>query len=143
VAFLEKQLYLKKSQLPNSGKGLFIRKEIKKGTRIVEYKGRLCEWNKVKHLDGHNPYIFKINSKWAVDAKTHIKSFGRYANDAKGFSRIKELKNNAEYEVVGKRVFIDAVRSIKKGEEILVEYGGNFWSLLRKISKDKAKQKVK
>jgi len=139
MPFLEKYLYLKKSELSGSGTGLFTRIDIPKGTRIVEYKGRLQPWKDVKHEDGYNAYLFKINSRLAVNALTYKKSLGRYANDAKGFSRIKGLHNNAEYEVEGNRVYIDAVRKIKKDEEILVEYGGNFWALMRKIQKAKGR----
>ena len=133
MAFLEKYLFLKKSTLPGSGLGVFTKTDIPRGTRIVEYKGRLQPWKEVKHEDGYNPYIFKVNSRLAINGLTYRKSFGRYVNDAKGFSRVKGLRNNATYEVEGNRVYIDAIRTIRKNEEILVEYGGNFWSLMRKI----------
>jgi SET domain-containing protein len=139
MAYLEKYLYLKKSGLPGAGFGLFTKVEIRKGTRIVEYKGRLQPWKEVKHEDGYNPYLFKINSRIAVNAESYKKSFGRYANDARGFARIKGLRNNSEYEVEGKKVYIDAIRNIKRNEEILVEYGGNFWALMKKIRKEKMK----
>lgn len=137
MAYLEKFLYLKKSKLPDSGLGLFTRVDIPKGVRIVEYKGRMQPWNEVEHEDGHNAYLFKINSRIAVNAISYKKEFGRYANDAKGLVRIKGMRNNAEYEVEKNRVYIDAIRYIRKNEEVLVEYGGNFWALIRKIRKQK------
>lgn len=140
MAFLEKHLYLKKSKLPGAGKGLFTKIDIAKGTRIVEYKGRLQPWKDVKHEDGHNAYLFKINSRIAINALPYKKTLGRYANDARGFIRVDGLRNNADYEVEGKRCFIDATRKIKKGEEIFVAYGGNFWSLMRKIRREKEKK---
>ena len=145
MPFLEKFLYLKKSKLPGSGIGLFTRVDITKGTRIVEYKGRLQLWTDVKHEDGHNAYLFKINSRIAVNAISYIKAFGRYANDAKGLVRIKGMRNNAEYEVEKNRIYIDAIRYISKNEEVLVEYGGNFWVLIHKIRKQKeqAAKKIK
>lgn len=143
MPFLEKHLYLKKSGLRGSGKGLFTRVDIPKGMRIVEYKGSRQPWKDVKHEDGHNAYLFKVNSRLAINALNYKKSFGRYANDARGFSRIKGLRNNAEYEVENNRVYIDAVRKIKKNEEILVDYGGNFWSLMRKIQKEKIRSHKK
>jgi len=36
MAYLEKDLFLKKSHLPGAGKGLFTKIEIPKGTIIVE-----------------------------------------------------------------------------------------------------------
>jgi len=137
MAFLEKYLYLKRSGLPGSGKGVFTKIDIKKGTRIVEYKGKLVPWKEVKHEDGYNPYIFKVNARQAINGINYKKSFGRYVNDARGFSRVKGLRNNSDFEVVGTRVFLDATRNIRKNEEIFVDYGGNFWSLMRKIRKEK------
>ena len=44
MALLEKFLVVKKSKLPKSGKGLFTKVQIRKGARIVEYKGRIQAW---------------------------------------------------------------------------------------------------
>ena len=140
MAFFEKHLYLKKSQLPGAGKGLFTCVDIPKGTRIVEYKGRLQPWKEVKNDDGYNAYLFKINSRIAINAEPFKKSFGRYANDARGLIRVEGLNNNADYEVDAKRCFIDATRKIHKYEEIFVAYGGNFWSLMKKISREREKK---
>jgi SET domain-containing protein len=126
MAFLEKHLYLKKSGLPGSGKGVFTKIDIAKGTRIVEYKGKLVAWKDVKHEDGHNPYIFKLNTRQALNGLKYTKTFGRYINDARGFPGWMACANNSDFEVDGKRVFIDATRNIKKNQEILVDYGGNF-----------------
>lgn len=138
---LEKHLFIRRSKIPGAGKGLFTRVDIPRGTRIVEYKGRLVKWKDVKDQDGHNGYIFKISSRWAVDALPSVKTFGRYANDAYGLQRVEGLRNNSEYEVEGKKVYIDAFRNIRKGDEILVGYGAAYWSLIRRILK--AKQKAK
>jgi len=137
MPFLDKYLFLKKSQLPNAGLGLFTKTDIPKGTRITEYKGKLKPWKEVKHEDGHNPYIFKLNTRLAIDAKNYLKSFGRYANDAGGIRKKRGLRNNADYIVEGKRCYIDSIRKIKKGEEIFVEYGGNFWDLIKEINAEK------
>lgn len=133
MAFLEKSLYLKKSSLPGAGLGLFTKRDIAKGVRIVEYKGRLQPWKEVKHEDGYNGYIFRINNRIAINALPYKKALGRYANDAKGLSRVKGLRTNSDYIVEGTRCFIDSIRSIKKGEEIFVEYGKEYWDLIRKI----------
>ncbi len=143
MPFLDKYLFLKKSQLPNAGKGLFTKTDIPKGTRITEYKGRLRPWKEVKHEDGRNPYIFRLNTRLAIDAKNYLKSFGRYANDAGGIRKINGLRNNADYIVEGNRCYLDAIRHIKRGEEIFVEYGGNFWKLIRKIEREKKQLSTK
>ena len=44
----KKQLFIKKSLLPAAGKGLFTRIQIRKGDRIIEYKGRHRLWKDAK-----------------------------------------------------------------------------------------------
>lgn len=126
-------LYIKKSKLPNAGKGLFTKKDIPKGTRIVEYKGKLRQWREVKHMDGHNAYLMYINRNAVIDAQPAIRTLGRYANDATGFGKRQGLNNNCEYVSEGKKCYIESLHPILKGEEILVGYGKDFWKLQRKI----------
>lgn len=144
MALLEKYLYVKKSGLPNSGKGLFTKVFIPKGTRIVEYKGKRTVWKDVKDDDGKNGYIFYINSKCVIDALPTVNALGRYANDAKGYSRVKGITNNSEYVVEGKRCFIDATKDIPAGSEIFVGYGAEYWKTMRdNLKLDVAEKKTK
>ncbi|MBX2942476.1 MAG: SET domain-containing protein [Cyclobacteriaceae bacterium] len=134
MALLEKQLYVKKSTLPGAGKGLFTKKKIEKGTRIVEYKGEILTWKEVKELaDDRNGYVFHINNKRCIDAWNYKKAFGRYANDARGIGRIKGLKTNAEYVISDdkQKCFIEATRDIPAWSEIFVEYGADYWKVMR------------
>jgi uncharacterized protein len=130
MALLEKTLFIKRSKLPRAGKGLFTKKEISKGTRIVEYKGRKRKWKDVKQLDGHNGYLMYITRNAVIDALPATKTLGRYANDAQGLSRIPGLTNNSDYVSEGHRCYIEAKRTIQKGEELLVGYGKEFWQLI-------------
>jgi uncharacterized protein len=131
MTFFEKWLKVKKSQIPKSGKGLFTTVDIKRGERIVEYKGRLHKWKDIKFQDTTNGYLLYMTSQAVIDARAS-KTFGRYANDAAGFSRMDGLKNNAEYLYEGKRCYIESKRSIKAGEEIFVAYGREYWKDRRK-----------
>lgn|SRR5690606_27495500 len=148
MALLEKYLYVKKSGLPNSGKGLFTKVFIPKGTRIVEYKGRRTVWKDVKDDDGKNGYLFYINSKCVIDALPTVNALGRYANDARGYVRVKGVTNNSEYVVEGKRCFIEATKDIPAGSEIFVGYGAEYWQTMRdnwklELAEKKAKKKKK
>jgi hypothetical protein len=136
MELLESYLKIKKSLIPGAGKGLFTTIDIPAKTLIVEYKGNLVPWKEVKDIDGYNAYIFKINNRWAVDAMHDLDVIGRYANDARGFARAEGMRNNCEYIVKGKKVYISATRKIHKGTEIYVDYGRGFWSLLKKVMKD-------
>jgi SET domain-containing protein len=126
-------IFVKKSQLPDAGKGLFAKVDFKKGDRIAEYAGRRRKWKDVKDQDGYNAYLLRLNPTTAIDARPS-KSPGRYANDAAGLVRVRGLRNNAEYLTYGNRCFIEATKKIKNGEEIFVSYGKAFWKLQKKIN---------
>jgi len=131
MAFLEKQLYVKKSTLPNAGKGLFTKKFIPKGTRIVEYKGKTRTWKEVQADEDESPYIYYVKRNFVIDALNDKKALARYANDARGLERVKDINNNAEYAEEGTRVFIEAAKDIPAGGEILVGYGPEYWQVIR------------
>lgn len=140
MAFLSRQLFVRVSSVPRSGKGLFTKKDIRKGERIVEYKGRKTTWKEVKHQHFTNGYIFYISRNAVVDARSYKKALGRYANDARGLSRKAGLGNNAEYIAEGGKVYIDAIKHIPAGSEILVGYGKEYWDVIRhnqKLTKEK------
>jgi uncharacterized protein len=132
MALLEKQLYVKKSNLPGAGKGLFTKKLIPKGTRIVEYLGEKLEWKEVEKMaEDRNGYVFFFTNKYVIDAWNFKKALARYANDAKGLARVEGLKNNAEYITEKKRCFIEATRDIPAFSEIFVGYGAEYWQVIR------------
>jgi uncharacterized protein len=131
MALLEEFLEVKKSNLPNSGMGLFTKKFIPKGSLIVEYKGRRTTWKEVEN-DYKNGYIYFISKSNVIDAKTYKKALGRYANDAKGLSRVRGINNNSVYEGHGDKIFIKAVKDIPAGSEILVDYGKDYWGITKK-----------
>jgi SET domain-containing protein len=139
MGLLEKQLEIKRSTINGAGKGLFTKKFIPKGTRIVEYKGKVSTWKEVDHDNGQNPYIYYINRNYVIDAKPLPKTFGRYANDADGLKKFKSIKNNARYVIDDFRVYIEAVKNIPMGGEILVRYGKEYWDVIRHNMKVHAK----
>ncbi len=142
MALLSKQLFIKKSTIPNAGQGLFTKKAIPKGTRIIEYTGKRSTWKEVKDEDGKNGYIFYINRNNVINGKPNKKAFARYANDARGLTRIKGLLNNADYVVDGLNAYIESKKDIPAGGEILVDYGKDYWKIIRENIKlwDKEKK---
>lgn len=139
MALLSKQLFIKKSLLPSGGFGLFTRKKIHKGERIIEYKGKVTTWKDVNHRDGTNGYIFYITRNHVLDAYTYKRSLARFANDARGIGRKKGLSNNAEYEDADLKVYIKAIKDIPAGSEILVGYGKEYWQAIRQNIKNSKK----
>ncbi len=151
-------LYLKKSLIPGAGKGLFVKNEVKKGEIVCEYEGEIVPWSvcEKRAEEGHEGYAFFITKNRCVDAYFTKEAIGRYANDAKGIGRVEGLKNNAQYEIKTrqgeKRVFIVATRTIKANDEVLVDYGKDYWKNLSKAKdlmekvkseKNKAQKKAK
>ena len=131
MPYLSKHLFIQRSFLPSGGQGLFTGKPIRKGERIIEYKGTIPTWKQVDHREGSNGYIYYINRNHVLDAFNYKKALGRYANDARGLGRIKGIRNNAVYKNVGLRVYIDATEDIPAGSEILVGYGREYWEAIR------------
>ncbi|MEO6000508.1 MAG: SET domain-containing protein [Chitinophagaceae bacterium] len=135
MSVTESQLVVKRSTIPAAGKGLYTRKFIAKGTRIVEYTGKITTWKDVNHDDGSNVYIYYLKRYHVIDARHHTKVLARYANDANGLVKIKGIRNNSIYVTDGLRVFIHAAKDIPAGSEILVDYGREYWQVIRHNSR--------
>ena len=131
MALLEKKVEVKLSKLPNAGNGLFAKEFIPKNTRIVEYKGKITTWKEVDDNDGNNGYIYYVKRHHVIDASRHTSALARYANDARGLQRVKGMNNNSEYVEDGLKVYIESRKDIPAGEEILVEYGKEYWDVIR------------
>lgn len=142
MAFMEKNLLVKKSTIPGAGKGLFTKKFIPKGSRIAEYKGKISTWKDVDHHDGLNAYIYYINRYHVIDSSKHKKNLARYANDAKGSLNGVKLMNNCQYVIEECRVFLESKKDILPKSELLAGYGKEYWDILR-FNKSQAALKKK
>ena len=129
-------LKIKRSRIPGAGKGLFTTVEIPKGGLVCEYKGKLGRWRDMKEEDGYNAYIFKVNRIWAIDGLRTLRAKGRYANDARGLTRLEGARNNSEYITRGLKCYIKCTRKLKAGEEIYVDYGQAYWRLIKRLIKE-------
>lgn len=129
-------LYVKKSNIPGAGKGLFVARDFKKGEIITEYEGEKLTWkqceerNQLKADNERGAYYFYINRNHCVDAEYTLWALGRYANDAAGMGRVEGLRNNAKYEIIKGKPYIVATRNIKKGAEVFVGYGKAYWKVM-------------
>lgn len=100
----------------NTGLGLFATEPIAKGTRIVEYVGRIVPTKKADDIN--SKYLFTVNSRWTIDGAPR-RNVARYANHS--------CRPNAESDIVRGRVFIDAKKNISPGEEITYDYGKEYF----------------
>ena len=104
---------------PIHGRGVFALRRIPKGTRIIEYKGQLITDKEAdrrySRMHEHSPHtmLFSIEGGLVIDATRHGNS-ARWINHS--------CRPNCEIEEEGHRVFIDAGRDIRAGEELTYDY---------------------
>jgi SET domain-containing protein len=104
---------------PIHGRGVFALRRIPKGTRIIEYKGRLITDKEAdrrySRMHEHSPHtmLFSIDGGFVIDAT-------RYGNSARWINH--SCAPNCEIEEEGHHVFIDARRDIRPGEELTYDY---------------------
>lgn len=128
----EDYLYLKLSQIPNAGTGLFTRINIRKGQFISAFKGERIDYDEAYNRidDGLDQYFVDMGDETILDS-IFTPCFAKYANDADGLSK-SPFSNNAQIRLDGKGgVALYALRSIKAGEEIFTAYGQEYWDNVR------------
>jgi SET domain-containing protein len=103
-----------------TGLGLFATREIKKGTRIVEYSGPLLDCRIEENDAIENKYLFELNGRWTIDGSVR-RNVARYANHG--------CRPNAESDVQprNRKVYIRAIKTIQPGEEITYDYGTDYF----------------
>jgi hypothetical protein len=99
----------------SAGLGLFATRPYKKGERIIEYFGR--EISKEEEYTSRSKYLFEVTRTKTIDG-TQRDNFARYINHA--------CKPNCEPNIVKGRVWIDAVKAIKPGDELTYDYGEEY-----------------
>ena len=102
------------------GRGVFARRDIASGTRVVEYTGARITHDQADELypdddaDGnHHTFLFAVDDRLVIDARTG-------GNEARFINH--SCDPNCEVTITRRRVFIDALRDIAKGDEILYDY---------------------
>ncbi len=108
------------------GRGVFAKKDIPKGTRIIEYVGERitkaeAEIRGEKRVSLHKEnttlgavYIFELNKRHDIDGNVPYNK-ARYINHS--------CDPNAMPEIIRGKIWIIAVKDIRKGEEIFYNYG--------------------
>jgi uncharacterized protein len=121
-------LYIKESQIPGSGNGLFTAIPIYKDEVISIFKGKILSDKEAQYgaTNGEDGYIINMPDGTILDSMK-VKCFAKYANDALGFVKTK-YKNNSKitFDENG-NVCIVANRNILAGEEIFCSYGNKYW----------------
>ena len=112
---------IRKSKIDNKGRGLYATKNIKEGTKIINYLGKIITNKEVEESDKYDNkkpiYLFTLNKKYTLD--------GDFAFNIAGLVN-HSCDANARYDGKGLKIWITADRDIKKGEEITCDYGFSF-----------------
>lgn len=121
-------LFVKTSQLPNSGNGLFTAIDIYKDEIVSIFKGEILSKNEaeIRTKNQNDKYFMNLLNGSILDCM-NTECFAKYANDAKGFSK-SDFKNNAKITLdENGNVCLIAIKKIKSGEEIFCDYGKKYW----------------
>jgi len=107
---------IKKSNIDN--RGLYASQDIKDGAKIIEYKGKIITKKKVEEdpkFDNDKAiYLFNLNKRYDLDGDFKYNT-ARLINHS--------CNPNCEVAGVGLKVWVYAIRDIKKGEELSYDYG--------------------
>jgi SET domain-containing protein len=134
-------LYLKESQIPESGFGVYTKESIPINTMIDEYLGDVMEkWG--------GSYVLHVDDKHCIDAYNLPRCYMAMLNDASHITKkiIKKkkrkiviqpdgyydsndnlLQNNCQFVFSENRGFVYSLREILPDEELFISYGASYW----------------
>jgi uncharacterized protein len=103
------------------GRGVYAARPIKEGERVIEYRGERISWKEADRRppsdpdDPHHTFFFSL------DGGKHVIDAGVGGNAARWINH--SCQPNCETEETDDgRVFIQALRNIRTGEELLYDY---------------------
>jgi len=108
--------FRKKSGINNLG--LFAKTDIKKGEKVIEYKGKKFTHKQVEENDRFDNskaiYLFTLNERYVLDGDTKTNT-AKYINHS--------CDPNCEVDIIKGKIWIIAIKDIKKGDELSYDYG--------------------
>ena len=103
---------IRRSKIDKKGRGLYATRDIKEGTKIINYVGKILTNKEVDEsikFDNKKPiYLFTLNKKFTLD--------GDFSWNIAGLVN-HSCNNNCDYNGKGLKEWITAIRDIKKGEQ--------------------------
>ena len=101
------------------GTGAFATRTIRKGTRIIEYLGQRISWRTAdkryddEKMNRHHTFLFTVDDNTCIDAAVN-------GNEARFINH--SCDPNCEAINDRKRIFIEAIRTIPAGTELVYDY---------------------
>jgi hypothetical protein len=117
VAKAEPMIKVRRSKI--HGRGVYATRTIRKGSRIVEYIGERISHEvadaryELKADDDGHTFLFIVNDDICIDAGVGGNA-ARYINH--------KCDANCETSIIDDRVYIEAIRTIRPGEELGYDY---------------------
>ena len=110
---------VRKSKIDNLG--LYAAKDIKNGEKVIQYKGKVITRKEAeenpKYDNDKAIYLFNLNKRYDLDGDFKFNT-ARLINHS--------CNPNCEVSGTGLKVWVYAIRDIKKGEELTYDYGFGF-----------------
>ena len=110
---------IQKSKIDN--KGLYASQDIRKGTKIIQYKGKIITTkqsdNNPKFDNNKAIYLFNLNKRYDLDGDFKFNT-ARLINHS--------CDPNCEVLGEGLKLWIYAMKNINKGDELSYDYGFTF-----------------
>lgn len=101
------------------GFGVFALRRIRKGTKVIEYLGERITHDEAdvryddRHASDNHTFLFAVDSRTVIDA-------GVGGNEARFINHA--CDPNCASANIDKRIFIEAIRTIQRGEELAYDY---------------------
>ena len=109
---------IKKSNIDRKGRGLYATQNIIEGARIIDYVGKIITKKQTEvsdKFDNAKPiYLFDLNNRYDLDGDVSWNT-ARLINHS--------CSNNCDYDGKGLKLWVTAIKDIKKGEELTCDYG--------------------
>lgn len=129
----KKRIIIRRSNIKNAGLGVFANTFLKKGIILGHYKGRIYDAENLneKELEllNKSAYVMAVYKDDEIisyidssDANKSLSNWTRYINGSKS----KKQKPNVRFIQKVSRIHIETLRDIKKGEELIVDYGSDY-----------------
>jgi uncharacterized protein len=109
------------------GNGIFAIRAIAQDEQVIEYKGRRISSQQANADYGDNSdtghtFLFTLNDKWIVDGNVNGNA-ARWINHSCDPNCGAVIYVNIDYQEEKDKVWIEALRPIKAGEELTYDYG--------------------
>ena len=111
-----KASFIVRRSRPGLGHGFFAARDIKRGEYIAEYTGILIPTSYADTLKTR--YLFELDDTWTIDGSAR-ENVARYINHS--------CAPNCEAEIRDEHIFIHALWDIKKGSELTLDYGDEYF----------------